>query len=30
MRVYDKLMFAFLLIVSAASVLAGLVIYYGQ
>ena len=30
MKVYDKLMFTFLLIVSAAPVLAGLVIYYGQ
>ena len=30
MKIYDKLMFTFLLIVSAASVLAGLVIYYGH
>ena len=30
MKGYDKLMFAFLSIVSATSVLAGLVIYYGQ
>ena len=30
MKGYDKLMFAFLSIVSAPSVLAGLVIYYGQ